>query len=77
MANKKGSEYGKPTFGRAVAARVGVGDGYGNAKTAPKAKPAERLTLSNASTKLPETLAKRRAALDEYKNGGKVRRKKC
>lgn len=59
------SEYGEPTFARAVLAKVGVGDGYGNAKRAPKDKSAgKRMSISNAPAKFSETMAKRKAALD-------------
>lgn len=67
---KAGSEYGKPTFARAVMARVGIGDGYGNAA---KAKPEEkRMNVSNAPTAMKDVMAKRKAALNEYADGGKV-----
>lgn len=58
------SEYGEPTYARAVLARVGVGDGYGNPKKA-KAKQPERMTVANAAVTLPETIAKRKKMLDE------------
>lgn len=61
------SEYGKPTFARAVLAKAGIGDGYGNPKNAPKPKDPnadKRLTISNAPSKFSETIAKRKAALD-------------
>lgn len=67
----KGSEYGKPTFARAVAARVGIGDGYGNAKPEPK-----RMSVSNAATTMGDVMAKRKKALNEYADGGKVKKRK-
>lgn len=68
----KGSEYGKPTYARAVMAKVGVGDGYGNPK---KAEP-KRMSVSNAPAALQETLSKRRTALNEFADGGKVKKRK-
>ena len=62
------SDYGKPTFARAVMAKVGIGDGYGNSKSAPKPKDKDagkRMTISNAPSKLSETLAKRKKMMDE------------
>jgi hypothetical protein len=62
------SEYGKPTFGRAVLAKAGIGDGYGNSKSAPKPKDKDagkRMSISNAPSKLSETLAKRKQMLDQ------------
>ena len=52
----------EPTFGRALMARVGIGDGYGNAKNPPKPK---RMTVSNATETFGSTLAKRKKMLDE------------
>jgi hypothetical protein len=68
MAKK--SEYGKPTYTRAVLARVGIGDGYGNPKKVgtpyPPPKPkAERMNIANAPVTLPETIAKRKKMLDD------------
>jgi hypothetical protein len=54
--------YGKPTFGRSVLAKVGIGDGYGNPKNAPKDK---RLSISNAKTALPDAISKRKKMLDD------------
>jgi len=59
MATKK-SEHGKPTYARAVLARVGVGDGYGNPKKQPK-----RLTVASAPTKMAGVVSKRKKMLDE------------
>jgi hypothetical protein len=67
------SEYGKPTMARAVMAKVGIGDGYGNPK---KAKQSNRMNVSNATEKLPSVLAKRKKELDSYANGGKVKKRK-
>ena len=63
-------EYGgKPTFGKAVAANFGVGDGYSYRpkKAAPKAKPKEpeRANIANAAVTYPEMIAKRKKMLDE------------
>lgn len=56
-------EYGgNPTYGKALLARVGIGDGYGNAK--PKAKP-KRMNVSNASETLDTVVSKRKKMLDD------------
>jgi hypothetical protein len=68
----KANEYGKPTFARAVAARVGVGDGYGN----PKPAAPKRMNVANAATTMGDVLAKRKKALNEYADGGKVKKRK-
>lgn len=71
-------EYGgKPTFLKSVAAKVGIGDGYSYSPPKAKAKKAERMDVSNVTTKLPETLANRKKMLDEYKDGGKVKKRGC
>lgn len=49
---------GKPTYLKAVGARLGFGDGYG------KAKP-EKLTVSNAREGMASTVSKRKKMLDE------------
>ena len=69
MASKK-TEYGKPTYARAVLARAGVGDGWGNPKkmtktSTPYKPPQERMNISNATVTLPETVAKRKKMLDD------------
>lgn len=46
----KKSEYGKPTYARAVLARVGIGDGYGN----PRKNP----TKVGTPYRLPQTAVK-------------------
>ena len=53
----------EPTFGRALMARVGIGDGYGNAKNPPK--PAKRMNVGNATETLGSVVAKRKKMLDE------------
>jgi hypothetical protein len=76
---KMGGGYGKPTFARSVMAKVGVGDGYGNPKNAPKPKDKDadkRMSISNAPTKFSETIAKRKEELNSYANGGKVKKRK-
>lgn len=55
----------EPTFGRALMARVGIGDGYGNAKNAPKPKPAKRMSISNATDTLGSVVSNRKKMLDE------------
>jgi hypothetical protein len=73
----KGSEYGKPTYARSVMAKVGIGDGYGNPKNAPKDKNADkRMSISNAPSKFGEAMAKRKEELNSYANGGKVKKRK-
>lgn len=69
MASKK-TEYGKPTYARAVLARVGVGDGWGNprknvTKASTPIKPPDRMTIANSPATLPETIAKRKKMLDD------------
>lgn len=61
MASKK-TEYGKPTYARAVMARVGIGDGWGN--------PRKNQTKSSTPYQLPQTAVKtavnnRKKMLDE------------
>lgn len=51
---------GKPTFLKAVAARFGVGDGYGKAAPEP-----ERLTVGNAKEGMTTAVSKRKKLLDE------------
>lgn len=69
MAKK--TEYGKPTYARAVMARVGIGDGWGNprknqTKSSTPYKPSQqRMNVANATVTMPETLAKRKKMLDE------------
>lgn len=56
-------EYGgNPTYGKALLARVGIGDGYGNAK--PKAKP-KKMDVSNAASTIGTVVANRKKMLDE------------
>lgn len=74
-----GGGYGKPTFARAVMAKVGVGDGYGNPKVAPKPKDKDadkRMSISNAPMKFSETMSKRKEELNSYADGGKVKKRK-
>lgn len=59
------SEYGKPTYGRALLARVGIGDGWGNPKKGKAVAKPKRMTVANAAQELPNALAKRRKMLDE------------
>lgn len=74
MAAKK-SEYGKPTYARAVMARVGIGDGYGNPK---KAKEPTKQTVDPSIGGAVSAMQKRKEMLAGYKNGGKVKKgKKC
>ena len=54
----------EPTFGRALMARVGIGDGYGNAKNAPKPKP-KRMDVGNATETFGGVVSKRKKMLDE------------
>lgn len=65
---------GKPTFGKAVAARLGFGDGYGKAKGKAVAnyKP-----VSEKGKALQNTLSERQKMLNEYKDGGKVKKRGC
>lgn len=65
MAKK--TEYGKPTYARAVMARLGVGDGWGNPKKAatPYKPPQQRMNVGNATATMPEAVAKRKKMLDE------------
>lgn len=60
-------EYGTPTFGKALAAKVGVGDGYSYfPKKAPKPKDTRRrIDVSNATSEFGNVIAKRKKALDE------------
>lgn len=58
------SEYGEPTYPRAVMARVGVGDGYGNPKSSPKPKE-KRMNVGNAAVEFGNVMAKRKKMLDE------------
>lgn len=51
---------GKPTYLKALAARVGIGDGFGKAKAKPK-----RMDVSNAASALPSVMASRKKMLDE------------
>lgn len=60
MAKK--TEYGKPTYARAVLARVGIGDGWGN--------PRKNQTKSSVPYTLPQTpvknaLVNRKKMLDD------------
>lgn len=64
MAKK--SEYGKPTYARAVLARVGIGDGYGNPKRNALFVPErERMNVANAPEKLEKVVSKRKKMLDD------------
>jgi hypothetical protein len=65
MAKK--SEYGKPTYARAVLAKVGIGDGYGNPKKVgtPFVPPQERMNVANAPAKLGGVINKRKKMLDD------------
>lgn len=68
-------EYGgNPTFGKAVAANFGVGDGYSyrpkkaEKKAAPKAAPKEKpreINVANAPAEFGNVIAKRKKMLDE------------
>lgn len=69
-----GGKVGKPTFAKSVAAKVGIGDGFDYRPA--KAKKPERMSVTNAATKLPDVLAKRKKELDSYANGGKVKKGK-
>ena len=75
-----GGKIGKPTFAKSVAAKAGLGDGYNYfPPKAPKAKDKDadkRLTISNSPDKLSEALAKQKAELSSYANGGKVKKRK-
>lgn len=55
---------GKPTYGKALMARVGVGDGYGKAK-APKAKKPREINVANATQEFGNVIAKRKKELDD------------
>ena len=58
-------EYGNPTFGKAVAANLGVGDGYSyRPKKAEKKKPRE-INVANAPVEFGNVMAKRKKMLDE------------
>ena len=65
MAKK--TEYGKPTFARAVLANVGVGDGWGNPKkvATPYKPPQERMTVGNVVPKYKDEMVKRKKMLDD------------
>lgn len=69
MAKK--TEYGKPTYARAVLARIGIGDGWGNPRSnqtkssTPYTPPQKRMNIANSAVTLPETLAKRKKMLDD------------
>ena len=54
----------EPTYARAVAARLGWGDGYGNPKEAPKPKE-KRMLVANAPATLGNVVEKRKKMLDE------------
>lgn len=57
-------EYGgNPTYAKALLGRVGIGDGYGNAKNPPK--PANRMNVGNAASTIGSVVAKRKKMLDE------------
>lgn len=51
---------GKPTYLKALGARVGIGDGFGKAKAAPK-----RMDVSNAKETLGTVVSNRKKMLDE------------
>ena len=63
-----GGQVGKPTYGKSLAAKVGIGDGYDYFPAkAPKAKDKDadkRLTIASAPSKYSETIAKRKKMLD-------------
>jgi len=65
MAKK--SEYGKPTYARAVLAKFGVGDGWGNPKkvATPYTPPQDRMNVANAPEKLGGVINKRKKMLDD------------
>ena len=70
------SDYGTPTYPRAVLARVGVGDGYGNPKK-QKDPPAPAKKVADPSIGAAESaIRKRHDMLQGYADGGKVKRKK-
>jgi hypothetical protein len=58
-----GSEYGTPTYARAVLARVGIGDGYGNPKKGKKEKAPP--AAANAVEGFKASMTKRKKALDD------------
>jgi hypothetical protein len=59
------SEYGEPTFTRAVLANFGVGDGYGNPKKQPKPPSKdERMNIANAPEEFQNVISKRKQMLD-------------
>lgn len=61
-------EYGTPTFGKAVAANFGVGDGYSyRPKKEPKAakKEPRRINVGNAAAEFGNVIAKRKEQLDQ------------
>lgn len=54
----------RPTYARAVMARLGVGDGYGNPKDPPKPKE-RRMDVSNVTREFRGVVASRKKMLDE------------
>ena len=56
-------EYGKPTYGKALLARVGIGDGYGSGKS--KAKKALTPVRDAVAKPFAGTIANRKKMLDD------------
>jgi hypothetical protein len=59
MAKK--TEYGKPTYARAVLARVGIGDGWGNPKKMTKTSTPYTLP----TTPVKQAVTNRKKMLDD------------
>jgi hypothetical protein len=55
----------EPTYGRALLAKVGIGDGYGNSKNPPKPKKPREMNVGNATSEFGNVMAKRKKMLDE------------
>lgn len=54
----------EPTYARAVMARLGFGDGYGNSLKKPKQEP-KKMDVSNATQTMSNVAAKRKKMLDD------------
>jgi hypothetical protein len=69
----KQTEYGKPTYARAILERVGIGDGWGNPK---KAKEPPKKAADPSIGGAVNAIQERKKMLAEYANGGPVRKGK-
>lgn len=59
-----GGAVGKPTYAKALAAKVGIGDGYDYFPKKPKDNR-RKMDVSNATREFGGVIAKRKKALDE------------